>query len=54
MLDVLLAVGSSVFLCVHTSFYKVSLHRKVDEKRGSGTARTLHIQLRLYKVLSSL
>ena len=32
MLDVLLAVGSSVFLRVHTPFYKVSLHRKVDEE----------------------
>lgn len=41
-------------LCVHTSFYKISLQRKVDEKRSSGTMRPLHIQFRLCKLLSSL
>ena len=34
MLDVLLAIGSCVLLCVHTSICKLSLHRKVDEERA--------------------
>lgn len=53
MLDVLLAVESSM-LYVHSSFCKICLRKKADEKRSSDTVRPLHVRLRLCALPFSL